>query len=58
MGSYIFYDITLKNGRTEETIVINDYTTGEYPPIDGNQLTQSYPNDFNLLVNEILYGEI
>ena len=57
-GSYCFYDITLKNGRTEETIVINDYTTGEYPPIDGNQLTQSYPNDFNLLVNEILYGEI
>lgn len=58
MGSYCFYDITLKNGRTEETIVINDYTTGDYPPIDGNELTQSYPNDFNLLVSEILYGDI
>ncbi len=53
-GSYCFFDIILKNGRTEETMVVNDYTDGDYPDIDGRELVQSYPNDYNLLASEII----
>lgn len=54
-GSYCFSEVTLNNGRIEETTLINDYTTGEYPSIDGTELTKAYPNDLNLLASEILY---
>lgn len=53
-GSYCFFDITFKNGRTEEVTLINDYTTGEYPPIDGTELYFAQPADFLYLKTEIL----
>lgn len=53
-GSYCFFDITLKNDRTEEIKIINDYTTGEYPAIDGTEVYFSQPGDLSYLESEIL----
>ena len=35
-----------------KNIIINDYTSGAYPDIDGVKLTESSPYDTNLLANE------
>lgn len=51
-GSYCFAEVELNNGRINENIIINDYTSGAYPDIDGVKLTESSPYDTNLLANE------